>query len=83
MRKKLEEALANTLWVSHRVGNKYKMDGEGKWTLTYYPTFECGKSREVYTEPRALMERPAIFEGKEGTDFREVPLRYLERIKNN
>ena len=75
MRKELEEALNNPLWKSHKNGDTYKMDGKDAWRMTYYPTFECGKTLEQYNEPRALIERPMI----DGTDFREVPLRYLTK----
>ncbi len=52
----------------------YTMDGKPElWKVAYYPLLECGKTGEVYQEPRALIERPI----KGGIDFREVPLRYL------
>lgn len=74
----LQTALSHPLWMAHQVGNTYKMDGKGEWQIAYYPLFECGKTGEVYTEPRALIERQADWNGEQGTDFREVPLRYLE-----
>ena len=70
----LKEALDNPLWKAHKVGNLYLMDGKGEWKIAYYPIFECGKTKEVYREPRALVEMPI----KNGIDFREVPLRYLK-----
>jgi len=69
----LKGALSNPIWINHKIGNTYSMDGVYGWKIAYYPIFENGKSGEVYSEPRALIERP-IFGG---TDFREVPLRYL------
>ncbi len=65
---------------SHKVGNKYTMDGKPeKWQLSYYPIYEDGKTGEVYSEPKALIERPSSWNGVKGTDFREVPLRYLKK----
>lgn len=66
------EALADPLWVSHKVGDIYIMDGEPGWKIAYYPLLGEG-------EPKALVERPKRFGGTMGTDFREVPLRYLQR----
>lgn len=48
--------------------------------IAYYPIFECGKTGKQYDEPRALIESKNKFNGIEGTDFREVPLRYLTKI---
>lgn len=45
------------------------------WKIAYYPIFEDGKTNKVYEEPRCLIEKP--IEG--GIDFREVPLRYLNK----
>lgn len=70
----LKEALEHPIWVSHKIGNIYSMDGKPGWKIAYYPIFENGKTGEVYEEPRALVEKPI----KGGTDFREVPLRYLK-----
>ena len=76
----LKEALANPIWEQHSLGFKYIMDNKSElWKIAYYPIFENGKTREVYNEPRALIEKPM----KNGTDFREMPLRYLKRWKNN
>jgi len=70
------EALKNELWLSHVIGDQYTMDGRPDlWKIAYYPIFEDGKTHEVYKEPRALIEKPMV----NGTDFREVPLRYLTR----
>lgn len=77
---RLKEALNHSIWQTHKIGDTYKMDGKGEWKIAYYPIFEDGKTGEVYNEPRALIEQPAMFRGKEGIDFREIPLRYLERI---
>lgn len=61
------------------------MDGKpDKWKIAYYPIFADGKTNEVYDEPRALVEKQILgkFDEPIGTDFREVPLRYLTIIKN-
>ena len=71
---KLKEALNNSLWENHKIGNLYTMDGKGDWKIAYYPIFECGKTGELYEEPRAVIEQPM----KGGIDLREVPLRYLK-----
>lgn len=76
---RLSQALNHPLYTSHKMGDTYKMDGKGEWKIAYYPIFEDGVTGEAYSEPRALVEKPAIFNGELGTDFREVPLRYLER----
>lgn len=80
MQEKLQQALSDNIWKSHEIGNNYQMDGKpDKWKIAYYPIFECGKTNEVYDEPRALVEKDILgkFDQKIGTDFREVPLRYL------
>ena len=60
----------------HQLGNVYTMDGNPElWKIAYYPINENGKTGEQYNEPRALIEKPI----KNGTDFREVPLRYLTK----
>lgn len=80
METQLKEALDNPLWVGHKIGNTYTMDGKPDlWKIAYYPIFEDGKTNQPYSEPRALVERPAIFNKEQGTDFREVPLRYLTK----
>lgn len=79
------KALTHPIWVSHSIGNYYQMDGKSElWKIAYYPIFECGKTNEVYEEPRALVEKPITNSlGKQiGTDFREVPLRYLTILNN-
>lgn len=79
----LNEALSHPLWLNHQIDNLYRMEGEkerGKhWKIAYYPIFEDYHG-EPYGEPRALVETNAIFQGKEGIDFREVPLRYLTHV---
>lgn len=72
----LKTALLNELWKKHKIGDTYTMDGKPDlWKIAYYPIFEDGKTNEPYKEPRALIEKPMIG----GTDFREVPLRYLTK----
>ena len=62
----------------HKIGDTYTMDGKPRlWKIAYYPlsgTYKNGKWVD-FEEPRALIESP--MEG--GTDFREVPLRYLDK----
>lgn len=77
----LEKALSSPLWKSHRIGNVYSMinrDGSKSdgWKIAYYPLFGTYKNEKwiEFNEPRALIERPI----KGGTDFREMPLRYLK-----
>jgi hypothetical protein len=78
MKEDLAKALENTLWKSHSIGDQYIMDGaKDLWKIAYYPIFEDGKTGDKYDEPRALVEQPI----KGGTDFREVPLRYLTKTK--
>ncbi len=78
MREKLQDALSNHDWVEHTIGDTYTMDGKpDPWKIVYYPIFEDGKNGEQYVEPRALVEKPITG----GTDFREVPLRYLSKQK--
>lgn len=76
----LAAALANPIWINHKIGNTYTMDGKPDlWKIAYYPIFQDGKTNEVYEEPRALVEKNILgkYDEKIGTDFREVPLRYL------
>lgn len=85
MQNKLQKALAADIWVNHKIGTEYQMDGKpDKWKIAYYPIFADGKTNEVYDEPRALVEKPILgkFDEPIGTDFREVPLRYLTIIQN-
>jgi hypothetical protein len=83
---KLAEALNNPIWMTHKIGDCYTMDGEPGWKIAYYPIFEDGKTGEAYAEPKALVEKQKEWSRKseggkteiqKGTDFREVPLRYL------
>lgn len=77
MRQELKDALNHPLWLNHKTGDTYTMDGKSDlWKIAYYPIFEDGKTNEPYKEPRALIEKPM----KGGTDFREVPLRYLTKF---
>ena len=79
MSTELEIALMDECWLNHKIGNNYTMDGSPElWKIAYYPIFEDGKTLEVYKEPRALIERQKTFNGIDGIDFREVPLRYLK-----
>lgn len=74
----LQEALSHPLWIDHKIGDLYLMDGKdcfSPWKIAYYPIFEDGKTGQIYSEPRALIERPMTG----GTDFREMPLRYLTK----
>lgn len=83
MESTLKQALLNYIWRNHKIGDEYLMDDKvGTWKIVYYPLFEDGKTGEWYNEPRALVERPSIFNGEKGTDFREVPLRYLSKYTN-
>ena len=76
MNDKLQMALADKIWQEHKLDDEYQMDGKlDLWKIAYYPIFENGKTNEVYEEPRALVEKPIVG----GTDFREVPLRYLTK----
>ena len=68
----------------HEIGMTYSMlnrDGSdsGSWKIVYYPLEGTWKNETWidYDEPRALIDQPV----KGGTDFREVPLRYLKRIE--
>lgn len=82
MKEKLQIALNNQLWLSHKIGDKYTMDDKSDlWKIAYYPIFEDGKNGEQYDEPRALVEKPIFGKLDEqiGTDFREVPMRYLTK----
>lgn len=72
----LEEALKDPKYISHKKEDRYTIDGKGLWQLFYYPIFECNKTKEVYSEPRALM----IDRSKEGTWTKEIPLRYIDKV---
>lgn len=84
MREQLQEALNNITWLNHEIGDTYNMPETPLfiWRIAYYPIFEDGKTKEIYSEPRALIERKAMFGKIIGIDFREVPLRYLLKIEN-
>lgn len=70
----LFKALNNPKWKNHYIGKQYTMDGKTVlWRIAYYPIFENGETGEIYGEGRCLIEKPI----KNGTDFREMPLRYL------
>ncbi len=72
----LIQALSDQIWVNHNIGDQYLIGGDkDKWKIAYYPIFENGKTGLRYDEPRALMEKPIIG----GTDFREMPLRYITK----
>jgi hypothetical protein len=76
MRQALIDALNDPKWMAHQVGDEYTMDNKPDlWKIAYYPIFEDGKTGQEYSEPRALIEKPMTG----GTDFREVPLRYLKK----
>lgn len=76
---KLRAALNNPIWATHKIGDEYTMDGKPQaWKIAYYPIFEDGRNGKPYDEPRALVEQP-LGNGL-GTDFREIPLRYLTKI---
>lgn len=80
MSPELAKALNHELWLSHKPGDTYIMDGKNGWKIVYYPIFGCGKTGKKYDSPRALVSKPANFDGQEGEDFREVPLHYLIRV---
>jgi hypothetical protein len=83
---KLQRALADKIWQEHKLGYEYQMDGKpDKWNISYYPIFEDGKTNEAYDEQRVLVEKPMFGKlgEKIGTDFREVPLRYLTKYIDN
>lgn len=76
MESNLQLALSSPTWQEHKMGDTYTMDDKlDLWKIAYYPIFENGKNGEAYEEPRALVEKPIL----NGTDFREVPLRYLTK----
>ena len=77
--KMLNKALNNSIWLDHiRNVSKYTMDDKKDiWEIVYYPIFQCGKTKEVYKEPRALVQNI----DKKGFWSKEVPLRYLKPIK--
>ena len=81
MESKLQIALDNPVWKEHNIGDLYNLVNrngsiDSGWKISYYPIFEDGKTGEPYKEPRALIEKPL----NDGTDFREMPLRYLTKV---
>lgn len=76
MNNNLISALSDPLWIAHKAGDKYEMDGEKGWILYYYPIFEDGKSGWEYKTPRALMFK---MRSADYVDCREVPLRFIKR----
>lgn len=75
----LPQSLNHPLWQAHNLGDSYTMDGKPEqWKIAYYPlfgTYQQGKWFE-FKEPRALIEKPM---SNGGTDFKEMPLKYLKR----
>ena len=77
----LQEALNNPTWLNHKIGDNYTMDNKPDlWKIAYYPIFEDGKTNIPYSEARALIEKPICIKGVNGIDFREIPLRYLNKV---
>ncbi len=78
----LAEALNADLYKSHHPNvSKYTMDGKGKCEWVYYSIMADCKTQKPYPEPRVLMMQHRMFNGEMGRDYREVPLRYIERIE--
>jgi hypothetical protein len=76
MDKNLDKALSHPIWISHKIGNIYFIDGKkDRWVIAYYPIFQDGKTQEYYDEPRALIQNI----DKGGFWNKEVPLRYLKQ----
>lgn len=72
----LQEALNDPMYLQHSLNDRYCMENKlESWKLTYYPIFTDNKTKQIYDEPRALIEKPI----NGGIDFREVPLRYLNK----
>lgn len=89
----LKKALEDLIWKDHKIGDTYSMvnvggkKDDGNWKIAYYPldgTYKGEDDKKIwieFDEPRALIEKPMkAGESKEGSDLREMPLRYL--IKN-
>lgn len=82
----LKTALQDPIWQQHQIGNTYQMNNVGGkpdiniWKIAYYPLTGTYKSEQWvdFDEPRALVE--TTLPNGRGTDFREVPLRYLNKI---
>lgn len=71
---KLQQALNDPIWITHKKENLYTMDNKPDlWKLVYYPLFQDGFTGDEYDEPRALMQNI----DKPGFWHKEVPLRYL------
>jgi len=47
-----------------------------KWVIVYYPIKSNYDLSEIYAEPRALVQNI----DKEGFWYKEVPLRYLNKL---
>lgn len=82
----LSETLNNPIWQDHKIGDTYCLvhsngTKDPGWKIAYYPIFTDGKTGKPYDEPRALIERPALFNGEKGIDFRETPIRFLQKIR--
>lgn len=85
----LQIAKLDPIYQQHVIGDKYYMLNVGGvkdkniWKIAYYPlsgTYKGDgddKKWVKFEEPRALIETP---HENGGTDFREVPLRYLQKI---
>lgn len=65
-----------SFWKTHQIGDKYDMRSRDESVVVckvaYYPL-------PNYSDLRALIE----IKLENGTDFREVPVHYLEKIKAN
>lgn len=84
---RLKEALDNISYKEHKIGDVYSIKNvNGKidegWKIAYYPLFGTYKGENNdkqwidFEEPRALIEKKL----ETGSDFREMPLRYLTKI---
>ena len=77
---KLKEALEDPKWKNHKLEDTYTMDGSPDlWKIAYYPILVDARTGDEYPEPRALVEKPI----PGGTDFREIPLRYLDAVEHH
>lgn len=85
-------SIQDMLWTLHRIGDTYTMDDKPQlWKIAYYPLEGTWKNKKDsdgdiiwsewidFEEPRALIESPMIG----GTDFREIPLRYLTKASEH
>lgn len=42
---RLSKALSERVWVDHKIGDNYTMDGKPDlWKIVYFPIFEDGKN---------------------------------------